>query len=208
MILCISGTLYAANKYYSNEIVYNTSDGKTMNVNEALNNLYSDYNLLKKTGDATASQILKGKTAIVNGKKVTGTLEQKNSINKITQLTYSNSNQNTRSVVTASKSYTFTQDYSNVQITSFIAAGNGASDISGNSVTIQVNNGAAEKSTVVSSGQSYTFVSSSVAIRVAHIAYTHNLTNIKSGDVVKINYSVSYPSGGTQAHFDSIIYGV
>ena len=72
MIVCISGTLYATNKYYSNEIVYNTSDGKTMNVGEALDNLYSDYNSLKKKGNATANQILNGKTAIVNGNEITG----------------------------------------------------------------------------------------------------------------------------------------
>ena len=72
MIICISGTLYATNLYKASEVVYSSSDGTTTDVNTALNNLYSDYNSLKKKGNATANQILNGKTAIVNGNEITG----------------------------------------------------------------------------------------------------------------------------------------
>ncbi len=41
MIICISGTLYAANTYKASDVIYNASDGTSMNVNDALNNLYS-----------------------------------------------------------------------------------------------------------------------------------------------------------------------
>ena len=41
MIVCISGTLYAANKYQASEVVYNKKDGTSTNVNDALNELYS-----------------------------------------------------------------------------------------------------------------------------------------------------------------------
>ena len=41
MIICISGTLYAANTYKATDVVYNASDGTSMNVNEALNELYN-----------------------------------------------------------------------------------------------------------------------------------------------------------------------
>ena len=43
MIICISGTLYAANVYYANEVKYTPTDSSwnVTNVNEALNSLYS-----------------------------------------------------------------------------------------------------------------------------------------------------------------------
>lgn len=41
LIIGISGTLYAANSYNANAIVYNSSDGTSKNVNEALNDLYT-----------------------------------------------------------------------------------------------------------------------------------------------------------------------
>ena len=40
MIICISGTLYAAATYKATDVVYNASDGTSMNVNDALNDLY------------------------------------------------------------------------------------------------------------------------------------------------------------------------
>ena len=42
MILCISGTLYAANTYKASDVVYSSSDGNNMNVNDALNELYNN----------------------------------------------------------------------------------------------------------------------------------------------------------------------
>ena len=44
MIICISGTLYAANKYQASEVVYKASDGTTTDVNTALNNIYNKLN--------------------------------------------------------------------------------------------------------------------------------------------------------------------
>ena len=41
MIICISGTLYAATTYKASDVVYNASDGTSMNVNDALNKLYA-----------------------------------------------------------------------------------------------------------------------------------------------------------------------
>lgn len=42
MIICISGTLYATNKYQASEVVYKASDGTSKNVNDALNELYNN----------------------------------------------------------------------------------------------------------------------------------------------------------------------
>ena len=81
MIICISGTLYATNLYKASEVVYSSSDGTTTDVNTALNNLYSDYNSLKKKGNATANQILNGKTAIVNGNEITGKMNNLSNAN-------------------------------------------------------------------------------------------------------------------------------
>ena len=50
MILGISGTLYAANKYQASEVVYNKKDGTSTNVNDALNELYNNMN----TGGCTS----------------------------------------------------------------------------------------------------------------------------------------------------------
>ena len=72
MIICISGTLYAANTYKASDVIYNASDGTSMNVNDALNNIYQ----ITKLGDATADNILKGKTAVVQGKLITGSLQK------------------------------------------------------------------------------------------------------------------------------------
>ena len=79
MIICISGTLYAANTYKASDVIYNASDGTSMNVNDALNNIYQ----ITKLGDATADNILKGKTAVVQGKLITGTGSD-NKLNPVT----------------------------------------------------------------------------------------------------------------------------
>ena len=44
MIICISGTLYAAVTYKATDVVYNASDGTSKNVSEALNELYENKN--------------------------------------------------------------------------------------------------------------------------------------------------------------------
>lgn len=56
--------VYAANEYNANLIKYNET-----NVESALNDLYD----LTNYGTASASDILSGKTALINGIKVTGT---------------------------------------------------------------------------------------------------------------------------------------
>lgn len=67
--------VYAANKYNANEIIYNASNGINVTVNEALNNLYNikqELDNIKNIGDATSSDIVEGKTAVVKGKAITG----------------------------------------------------------------------------------------------------------------------------------------
>ena len=44
MIICISGTLYAATTYKATDVIYNASDGTSMDVNDALNELYKKKN--------------------------------------------------------------------------------------------------------------------------------------------------------------------
>ena len=44
MIICINGTLYAATTYKASDVVYKSSDGTSMNVNDALNDLYNKSN--------------------------------------------------------------------------------------------------------------------------------------------------------------------
>ena len=78
--------IYGANEYNSNSIEYNPTDSnwKVSNINEAINSLYSmktELDNLNSLGDATASDITKGKTAVVNGKLITGT--SSNSINQL-----------------------------------------------------------------------------------------------------------------------------
>ena len=66
MIICISGTLYAATKYYASDVIYNSSDGSTMTVSDALNELYN------KSGDKGYYYFYKDGTAIYYN-PVTGT---------------------------------------------------------------------------------------------------------------------------------------
>lgn len=68
MIICISGTIYAVNKYQAYEVIYNKKDGTTTDVNKALDELYENISF----GDATSEDIANGKTAIVKGKMITG----------------------------------------------------------------------------------------------------------------------------------------
>lgn len=66
---------YAATTYKASEISYTPSDGTEINVENALNDIYN----IKKLGDATAGDIASGKTAVVQGKLITGSL-QKNTV--------------------------------------------------------------------------------------------------------------------------------
>ncbi len=71
MIVAILGTNAASSNPPSNGVSYGKNNQTT--VEGALNDLYTKANY----GNATASQILKGKTALVGGKKVTGTMEDR-----------------------------------------------------------------------------------------------------------------------------------
>ncbi len=71
MIVAILGTNAASSNPPSNGVSYNKNSQTT--VEGALNDLYNKANY----GNASASQILKGKTALVGGKKVTGTMEDR-----------------------------------------------------------------------------------------------------------------------------------
>ena len=70
-IIFTSVGAYAAVTYKASDVLYTSSDGTSMTVNDALNDIYQ----IKTLGDATASDILNGKTAIVQGKLVTGNVE-------------------------------------------------------------------------------------------------------------------------------------
>ena len=92
-IFIISGIIftnlgvYATIAYYAKDVLYISNDGKSVTVNDALDNLYSMKNELtnlKSLGDATEDDILEGKTAVVNGNLLTGT-------RKNTQSTFSGS---------------------------------------------------------------------------------------------------------------------
>ena len=70
--------IYATSLYYAKDISYEPSDAswEVSNVNDALNNLYSmkiELDNIKNLGNATAADILSGKTAVVKGKTITGT---------------------------------------------------------------------------------------------------------------------------------------
>lgn len=76
IILC-GGVVYGINAYNANDILYTTSDGVETNVNDAINSLYDmkqELENIKSVGDATAADIKSGKTAVVQGTKITGTL--------------------------------------------------------------------------------------------------------------------------------------
>ena len=72
IIICISGTLYATTTYKATDVVYNASDGTSMNVNDALNELY------EKTSCSTGNYdiVVKGR---VLGSHHDGRADQMNS---------------------------------------------------------------------------------------------------------------------------------
>ena len=67
-IIFASLGIYAATSYKASDVIYNSEDGTSMTVNEALNDIYK----IKSLGDATANDILNGKTAVVKGELITG----------------------------------------------------------------------------------------------------------------------------------------
>jgi len=76
--IIFGGIVYGANIYESNTIEYSPTDSswEVNNVGAAINSLYdmkTELENIKSVGDATASDILAGKTALVKGVEVTGT---------------------------------------------------------------------------------------------------------------------------------------
>jgi len=84
-IILSGGIVYAATLYKASDVSYQPSDAswEVNNVNEAINSLYNimnelnttktELNNLKSIGDATAEDIVAGKTALVQGNLITGT---------------------------------------------------------------------------------------------------------------------------------------
>ena len=67
MIICISGTLYAAVTYKATDVVYNANDGTSKNVSEALNELYENCSITKiypKVTITTEADTVIGQTVI------------------------------------------------------------------------------------------------------------------------------------------------
>ena len=64
----------AANTLTSNGVLYSNAGSSVTTVEGALNELYANYNSLLAKGNASASDILSGKTALLKGKEVTGTM--------------------------------------------------------------------------------------------------------------------------------------
>jgi len=76
-IMLCGGIVYGLNVYESNSIKYSPTDAgwEVSNVNDAINSLYSmktELDNIKSVGDAVASDILEGKTALVQGELITG----------------------------------------------------------------------------------------------------------------------------------------
>ena len=70
----VSATIYL---YYSDQVSYNNENTTATDVKAALDNLYE----LTSVGDATAADIATGKTALVHGKQIMGTMiNDKNTI--------------------------------------------------------------------------------------------------------------------------------
>ena len=70
----------AANTLTSNGVLYSNAGSSVTTVEGALNELYANYNSLLAKGNASASDILSGKTALVKGNEVTGTMRDNSSL--------------------------------------------------------------------------------------------------------------------------------
>ena len=86
MIVAILGTNAASSNPPSNGVSYGKNNQTT--VEGALNDLYTKANY----GNASAGQILNGKTALVGGKQVTGTMPSKNGSSKASKVSANASN--------------------------------------------------------------------------------------------------------------------
>ena len=78
MMIGVLGTKAASSNPPSNGVSYNKNSQTT--VEGALNDLYTKSN----QGNASEGQILKGKTALVGGKKVTGTMPDRRFTGNVT----------------------------------------------------------------------------------------------------------------------------
>ena len=87
-ILCgliFGGIVYAATLYKASDVSYTPTDEswEVSNVNDAINSLYNmkkELDNIKGLGDATASQILSGKKAMVKGNTITGTMTNRGAV--------------------------------------------------------------------------------------------------------------------------------
>ena len=86
MMIGVLGTSAASSNPPSNGVSYSKNSQTT--VEGALNDLYTKAS----SGNATAAQILKDKTALVGGKKITGTMPSKNGSSKATKVSGNASN--------------------------------------------------------------------------------------------------------------------
>ena len=110
IVVASSVSVIAATVYYSNQVSYTPTDTtwNVENVKDALDELRSietELTNLKNLGDATANEIVVGKTAVVNGQLVTGTLEQSTGISSF----------NVYRASTSGNNYRDTYDISNVK---------------------------------------------------------------------------------------------
>lgn len=78
-IICITGTSYAAYKLMAIEVSFDNK--KTDLSGETVQDGIDEIVDLLKYGDATAGEIIKDKTALVQGKQIKGTIENRGNLN-------------------------------------------------------------------------------------------------------------------------------